>query len=802
MKKLNSLLNLTKLKKQVIAFGVTLAMVLVLLPLGGMKSLPVLAVGELTVKKVSVETAIFANGNAITVKANATHPNLSFVYLNSDLVNPIELSALATSSGCTIAGDITNGYNLQFIEIYGGSYMGSVASTNVTIENGLLFLVCGGGYKSAVTGDTNLIINGGTFNAFTCGGGFGDTIGGSINTTINGGTFVNVFNGGNCISTINGNVNLTVNGGTIGSVFGAGTQTIIDGSTNVNINGGTVGGVMGGGQTCTVKGNTNVNINGGTVNLLYRDGSYNSITEKTSNIIIGAGSTVNTIYPIGKYNVPEGSILINYKTNISEVSGNAVLSSDLTIPSGMTLTIPSGATLTVPSGLTLTNNGTIINNGTVDGTVSGTPIQATAPAVPINVSAIKGVAIAKVSFTAQSDGGSPITGYTVTSNPGGITGTGTSSPITVTGLSPGTSYTFTVTATNNIGTSAPSTASSAITIPTVPDAPTDVSAVAGDQKAVVSFTAPASNGGSAITGYTVTSNSGGITATGTSSPITVTGLSPGTSYTFTVRAINDVGTSLNSAISNSVTPKKQVIVPAVTTPAQTTTEQPTVTTTAEFAPEPSIGGTKGWTKIEEIILNANLGDILSIDMNGTTSVPQRILSDLKGKDVTVKFNFGTYTWEINGKDITTAQSVDGGLTYTPNVVSSDLVGGVAGNSLYIQFQLNYNGSFGFTGKLTVHLPAEMAGQYANLYYYNPKTKKLELYASALIGKDGKATFNFSHASDYVVVMEKTSKSSNLSAGESVADNAKPIEQNGIPYLFITVVMILAGIAVMKYKKAE
>ena len=90
--------------------------------------------------------------------------------------------------------------------------------------------------------------------------------------------------------------------------------------------------------------------------------------------------------------------------------------------------------------------------------------------------------------------------------------------------------------------------------PTVPGAPTSVSATAGNAQATVSFTAPASNGGSAITGYTVTSSPGNITATGSSSPITITGLTNGTSYTFTVTATNVVGTGAASSASSSVTP--------------------------------------------------------------------------------------------------------------------------------------------------------------------------------------------------------------------------------------------------------
>ncbi|MFA7078665.1 MAG: fibronectin type III domain-containing protein [Syntrophomonas sp.] len=91
--------------------------------------------------------------------------------------------------------------------------------------------------------------------------------------------------------------------------------------------------------------------------------------------------------------------------------------------------------------------------------------------------------------------------------------------------------------------------------PTVPDAPTNVSAVAGNGQTAITFTAPANNGAATITGYTVTSNPGSITATGTGSPITVTRLPNGTTYTFTVRATNSVGDSTASAASNSVTPK-------------------------------------------------------------------------------------------------------------------------------------------------------------------------------------------------------------------------------------------------------
>ena len=83
---------------------------------------------------------------------------------------------------------------------------------------------------------------------------------------------------------------------------------------------------------------------------------------------------------------------------------------------------------------------------------------------------------------------------------------------------------------------------------TVPDKPTNVQATAGDSSATVTFTAPA-NGGSAITGYTVSVYSGGTkvgTVSGVSTSINVTGLVNGTTYTFTVKATNAIGTGLES----------------------------------------------------------------------------------------------------------------------------------------------------------------------------------------------------------------------------------------------------------------
>jgi hypothetical protein len=168
---------------------------------------------------------------------------------------------------------------------------------------------------------------------------------------------------------------------------------------------------------------------------------------------------------------------------------------------------------------------------------------------------------ASISFTAPAfNGNSTITTYTATSSPGGITATvsqAVSGNIIMNGLTNGTAYTFTLRATNSIGQSTASAASNSVTPFTVPDAPTigtaELTGING--QATISFTAPASNGGSPITSYTATSSPGGITGTlsqAGSGTIIVNGLANGTAYTFTVRATNAGGLSAESVASNTV----------------------------------------------------------------------------------------------------------------------------------------------------------------------------------------------------------------------------------------------------------
>jgi hypothetical protein len=180
------------------------------------------------------------------------------------------------------------------------------------------------------------------------------------------------------------------------------------------------------------------------------------------------------------------------------------------------------------------------------------------PGAPTGVSAAPGNAQAAVSFTPPAANGSTITTYTVTSSPdsahpSGVTAKGTKIPITVKPLINGQPYTFTVTATNGVGTGpASNPPSNQVTPGTKPDAPTIGVITVGVGQATVNFTEK-SDGGSPTT-YAVTSNpAGGVdTNTGTNSlSHIVTNLTSGKKYSFTVTATNAYGKS--SSTSKSVT---------------------------------------------------------------------------------------------------------------------------------------------------------------------------------------------------------------------------------------------------------
>jgi len=201
----------------------------------------------------------------------------------------------------------------------------------------------------------------------------------------------------------------------------------------------------------------------------------------------------------------------------------------------------------------------------------------TIPGVPTSVSGTAGNGNLLLSWAAPANnGGSVITDYAVrySSNDGSSWTTFQHSALkattaTVTGLTNGTSYRFQVAAVNAAGTGSWSSSSAAATPRTIPRAPSNIISVVGNGQVSLSWTAPSTNSGSAITDYTIQySNDGGSSWTtfphsaSTATTATVTGLTNGTSYRFRTAAVNGAGTGSWSGSSPSVTPRT---VPAVPT---------------------------------------------------------------------------------------------------------------------------------------------------------------------------------------------------------------------------------------------
>ncbi|BCV64734.1 GlyGly-CTERM sorting domain-containing protein [Shewanella carassii] len=382
-----------------------------------------------------------------------------------------------------------------------------------------------------------------------------------------------------------------------------------------------------------------------------------SFNELANNISTDDFNLTNTGSAAGNIASVSASSGTSVTVTINNISGNGSLRLDLKAATN----ISDAQANTGPAAYTSGDVHTVAVP-----TVPGAPIIGTASALDSQ---------AVVNFSAPaSDGGSAITSYQVTSSPGGITASGANSPIGVTGLINGTSYTFTVQAINAVGTSSPSAPSNSVvpkanqtisfsnpgaqdfgSAPTltatassglapvfsstttgvcsitttgtlsfvsagscsinadqagdssynaaptvtqsftvnavVPGAPTSVNAVASDASATVSFSAPASTGGAAISGYTVTSSPGGLTASGAGSPLTVSGLSNGTDYSFTVIASNTAGTGPASSPSNTVTPKANQSISFSNPGAQSFGSAPTLTATASSGLTPVFSST-------------------------------------------------------------------------------------------------------------------------------------------------------------------------------------------------------------------
>lgn len=189
--------------------------------------------------------------------------------------------------------------------------------------------------------------------------------------------------------------------------------------------------------------------------------------------------------------------------------------------------------------------------GTITLNVKGAP---EAPGVP-RVDSV-GDSEVVLTWDAPANNGSPITGYTVTAD--GVSQDCAATTCTISGLTNNQEYTFTVTATNEVGESDPSVASAPARPDVEPERPAPPKGTDGDRKVDLTWTAPV-NRGSPITSYTVEISpapANGVSQKSVSGTSTTwEGLTNGTAYQFRIQAVNDADRpSEFSGWSSSITP--------------------------------------------------------------------------------------------------------------------------------------------------------------------------------------------------------------------------------------------------------
>ena len=225
-----------------------------------------------------------------------------------------------------------------------------------------------------------------------------------------------------------------------------------------------------------------------------------------------------------------------------------------------------------------------------------------APLVPSATADLLGSAF--LSFDEpEVDGGALISSYTITSTPGAITSLVAPKDINrakITGLTPGVTYRFSITATNSQGTSLASPSSEAMLAPNLPDAPSITSLIlTGDNSARLHYDQTKFDGGAAISSYKATITSSGIVvATRQLSPgvLELTGLPYSTTLSISLSARNIAGSSIASNASNSITT-------ATPPPPPPPEPEPSPTPSSSAAPSPSAPAFTLSSSTEDVTVN-------------------------------------------------------------------------------------------------------------------------------------------------------------------------------------------------------
>ncbi|WOO35690.1 Ig-like domain-containing protein [Anaerocolumna sp. AGMB13020] len=247
------------------------------------------------------------------------------------------------------------------------------------------------------------------------------------------------------------------------------------------------------------------------------------------------------------------------------------------------------------------------------------------------------------------------------------------------------------------------------------------------------------------------------TVTPEPTPTNTPAVTPTISPTPTATVAPTVTVTPTATASPTVTP--------VTTATPSAEPTPTVivipTTPPVPATEPGIQGSeniKGWENISKYLKQAaeeEQQENIVIQAGSDSVLPKEALSAIKGKDISVELQYNGYSWIINGKEITgkNLAAVNLKILLNTDAIPAPLIQEIAGEKPYVPLQLVHNGEFGFQAALKIRLEESSYGKFASLYYYEPQTKTLKLQSINKVDAKGNTSFQFVHASDYVIILE-------------------------------------------------
>ena len=277
-------------------------------------------------------------------------------------------------------------------------------------------------------------------------------------------------------------------------------------------------------------------------------------------------------------------------------------------------------------------------------------------------------------------------------------------------------------------------------------------------------------------------------------------------YKFTQEDVDNLKNAVDDKNHYLVIKGKKATITKISVVSTSYVEEETTATVSENKPFiKGADGKEGWEVITSELTAVKDGATITVEMNGATKVPGNVVAGIKGKDVTVVIDLGNgISWSINGKTVTSDKvaDIDFSLKKDTNAVPADTVKKVADGKTAVQFSLAHDGNFGFDAVLSIDLDKKNAGLYANLFYYNPTSKALEFVEAAKIAEDGTAALAFKHASDYVIVLDKTAYSTEATTTtQATASNATGDSANIGLIIALAAAVAVLGVTVAVKKRA-